>query len=275
MPNISVSKNYIDGVAVADLHPGLEDKRDDTFGILQGRLQIDNEVHTNSKQFIVDKTDDYATAEPPLRNVFIENGGTSTSISSSAMLNANVEVNDLIVWGGLSYSGGYTPALPSGFTNITNGAYSSYHGFRWAWKNPSASDILGGITVNTGNASNILGVFKIAGSGTITKGSHVATQFSSDIAGPLTPSTTYSGGLIIIALDLGAADRTLATFTDDAGSLKVLSDLDGLWAEGGGAVDTSMIAYRSINAGQTVSAQSADVNRASFNATLIVQFWKQ
>jgi hypothetical protein len=274
MANITVSRNYLDGVAVTELHSGLNAKRDDVLGILQGRLQIDNEVHTSNKLFMTDSFE-YRSAEPSLNGLIFENNGTSTNISSSRMLAANINVGDLIVCGSLSYQSGAIPGLTSGFTSINAAAFSIYHGWRYSYKLATASDILSGVTVSNGSASNILGVFKIAGSGTITKGTHVVTQYSSDITGNVTPSTTYPGGVIIIALDLGGPDRSLAQFTDDSGTRRPLSDLDGLWKEDGGTADTSMIAYRPIDPGSTVAAQSADVNAGSFNAQIIMHFYKQ
>jgi hypothetical protein len=274
MANITVSRNYLDGVAVTELHSGLNAKRNDVLGILQGRLQIDNGVHTSSKVFMTDSFE-YGTAEPSLNGLIFENNGSSTNISSSRMLAANINVGDLIVCGSISYQSGAIPGLTSGFTSINAAAFSPYHGWRFSYKLATSSDILGGVTVSNGSHGNMLGVFKIAGSGTITKGTDVVTSYSSDVTGNITPPTTYPGGIIVIAVDLAGPDRSLAEFTDDAGTRRKLIDLDGLWEEDGGTTDTSMIAYRSVDPGTTVAAQSADVNSASFNAQIIMHFYKQ
>lgn len=280
MPSITVTQTQVDGTDNAGLNPELAKKRFDgssyTTGLITGRFSVNNEVHTTGTVFKADN-EEYASAAPPIN--------WKTSVSGSAggiTLNratAGVEVGDIILVGTFNYwggSGGAYPSLTSGFTSITTGGYSTYFGYRWAYRIATSSDTSGSLTVNQGARTNSIAVFKITGTNTPVIAGHSALHYPTDEAGPLSISSSANG--IVVAAGISTSTYTTPDdykYTDTGGTLRLITDgsLAGQWVQDiPNTSAAAMFGYRGVAAGETISNQSIKFPNPGFKAQLLIHF---
>ncbi len=276
MPSITVTQTQVDGKNNADMNPALAAKRYDgssyTTGLITGRFSVNNEVLTQGRLFKADN-EEFSSAAP-----LAEYKGGVTGSANVTLDNANtgVQVGDIILLGCYNYyggSGGSAVGTTSGFTSIVAGAYSSYFAYRWSYRIATSSDTSGSRYVSTGNNINTMAVFKIDGTGTPVKQNHSATHYQSQVAGPISISNSNNGAVLVYGMSLGAYTDTTTTFSDDAGTRRLVADLNGVWDQDIlSASAPTIIGYRGVAAGQSISNQSAELPNVSFKSQLIVHF---
>ena len=277
MPDITVTQTQVDGVDNADLNTSLAKKRFDgssyTTGLITGRFSINNEVHTTGTVFKADNVE-YASASPPFTWKTSVVGGTTVTLDRAA---AAVEVGDIILVGSYNYwggSGGSYPALLSGFTNITTGGYTTYFGLRWSYRVATSSDTSGSLTVNQGNRTNSIAVFKITNVNTPVKANHSATNYFSYATDPIVISNSTNGAVIVAAMSTGTySTPNDYKYTDSAGDLKLITNLEDQWGqEIPNALQGGLFAYRGVAAGELIGNQSAEFTNTGFMSQLIIHF---
>ncbi len=259
MANIPVTQTTVDGSLNSVLHEELSNKRDDVTGIIQGNFQISNNVHGEGTKFI-SGTAEYPKAEPDLVFIKADGGENSTTMDASF-----ISAGDLIFAACLYYAG-VTPGLPSGFTNITGGQYSSYHGWRYAYKIATSTDASNGITVSNGNRSNLILNFrpKLGTTPTYTGGQFVG--YNNRYSSYLTPVTTSVSVLIFLSQTVGAG---MAGMNADPPNGFVDSNSILGTSTSGNKVTYS---FRITEAGETVPQIRADIGSSNFRHGGILQF---
>lgn len=187
MANIPITQTQVDVYPNSALHPELASKRDDVTGLIQGNFQVSNNVHGEGTKFISGASE-FGEAAPAFKFIRSEIENSSATVSSDY-----IETGDLVFAFCLYYSN-VTPGVESGFTNITGGRYSSYHGWRYMYKVATSTDATNGITVNNGNYANVIAVFRPLSTPSYTGG--VFVNYNNQYSSYYTPTTTTGSVLI-------------------------------------------------------------------------------
>jgi len=276
MPSITVTQTQVDGSDNADLNTELAKKRYDgssyTTGLINGRFTVNNEVLTNGTIFKADNVE-FAFAAPILTYRGAFTGGSSVTLDNA---NTGVQVGDIIIIGCYNYYGGGggadVPAL-SGFTTITNGAFSTYFKYRWSYRIATSSDTSGSRYIGSGNNINTVAVISVQGTNTPVKQNHSTTHYSTQTTGAIGVNNSTNGVIIAYGISLGAYDLTTTEYSDNAGTRRPIADLGDLWNQHIlSTAQPTIFAYRPVIAGETISSQSVYLKNTSFCTQMIVHF---
>jgi hypothetical protein len=272
MANILVTQTQVDGYDNNALYPELSIKRDDVTGIIQGRFHISNSVHGEGTKFSGEKGIDYDVVQPPARLIHAQDDGNSTTIDRGDI---GIIAGDVIIQASHYYQNA-TPGVASGFTNLHGGKYSSYHGWRYAYRIATAADETGTLTISNGNRANLIAVFRLKGTGTPVLGNWSRTSYTSDITGSIAVPSTHNGVVIAVMLDNTTTNLTGARYTDYEGSLSIPNIKTTPWVQNEQHYTgvRSLLAYREVFAGESVPNQQADFDRNNFNSQIIMHFYR-